>query len=49
MKLAFIGGGTMGEAIIAGVLDKRVVAQADITACDISWRQRRRRGDRRYI
>jgi len=36
MKLAFIGGGTMGEAIIAGVLDKGVVAPADIAACDIS-------------
>jgi len=36
MKLAFIGGGTMGEAIIAGVLDKGVVSPGDISACDIS-------------
>ena len=36
MKLAFIGGGTMGEAIIAGVLDKGVLSPADIAACDIS-------------
>ncbi len=36
MKLAFIGGGTMGEAIIAGVLEKGIVSPADIAACDIS-------------
>src|SRR5207247_8850426 len=36
MRRAFIGGGTMGEAITAGVLDKGVVAPADIAACDIS-------------
>jgi pyrroline-5-carboxylate reductase len=40
MKIAFIGGGTMGEAIIAGVLDKGVVAPADIAACDISAARR---------
>ena len=36
MKLAFIGAGVMGEAIIAGVLDRAVVSPADIAACDIS-------------
>jgi len=36
MKLAFIGAGIMGEAIIAGVLDKGIVSHADIAACDIS-------------
>jgi len=40
MKLAFIGGGTMGEAIIAGVLAKGVVSPVDIAACDISAARR---------
>src|SRR2546425_7401162 len=40
MKLAFIGGGIMGEAIIAGVLDKGIVSPADIAACDISAARR---------
>ncbi len=35
MKLGFIGGGTMGEAIIAGVLNKGIASPADIAACDI--------------
>ena len=35
MKLAFIGGGVMGEAIISGVLAKGVAQPADIAACDI--------------
>jgi len=35
MKLAFIGAGVMGEAIIAGVLNKGIAAPADIAACDI--------------
>lgn len=36
MKLAFIGGGMMGEAIIAGVLNKGIAKPADIAACDIA-------------
>src|SRR5439155_19745222 len=40
MKLAFIGAGVMGEAIIAGVLDKGIVSPADISACDISAARR---------
>ncbi|MBI3744788.1 MAG: pyrroline-5-carboxylate reductase [Chloroflexi bacterium] len=35
MKLGFIGGGTMAEAIIAGVLKQRAAAAGDITASDI--------------
>ena len=35
MKLAFIGAGIMGEAIIAGVLKKGIALPEDITACDI--------------
>jgi len=35
VKLAFIGAGVMGEAIIAGVLKKGMAVPEDITACDI--------------
>lgn len=35
MKLAFIGGGMMGEAIIAGVLARGVATPADIAVCEI--------------
>jgi pyrroline-5-carboxylate reductase len=41
MKLAFIGGGVMGEAIISALLDKGVAQPADITACDIVARRRK--------
>jgi pyrroline-5-carboxylate reductase len=40
MKLAFIGGGVMGEAIINALLDKGIVQAADITAYDIVARRR---------
>jgi pyrroline-5-carboxylate reductase len=40
MKLAFIGGGVMGEAIISALLDKGIVQAADITVCDIVARRR---------
>lgn len=33
-SLAFIGGGAMGEAMISGLLNRRVVAPSDITASD---------------
>lgn len=36
MKIAFIGAGVMGEAIIKGVLAKGLCAPADVVACDIS-------------
>jgi pyrroline-5-carboxylate reductase len=36
MKLGFIGGGVMGEAIIAGVLNKGVARPGEIAACDIA-------------
>jgi pyrroline-5-carboxylate reductase len=35
VKLAFIGGGMMGEAIIAGVLGKGLARPADIAVCEI--------------
>jgi pyrroline-5-carboxylate reductase len=35
MKLAFIGGGIMGEAIIGGVIGRKLAAPADIAVCDI--------------
>ena len=35
MKLAFIGGGMMGEAIIAGVLGNKLASAADIAVCEI--------------
>jgi pyrroline-5-carboxylate reductase len=35
MKLAFIGGGMMGEAIIAGALNKGIAKPDEIAACDI--------------
>ena len=35
MKLAFIGGGAMGEAILAAVLTKGLAAASDVTACDV--------------
>jgi pyrroline-5-carboxylate reductase len=36
MKIAFVGAGVMGEAMIKGVLAKGLCAPADIVACDIS-------------
>ena len=35
MKLGFIGGGVMGEAILAGALDKGVTRPGEIAVCDI--------------
>jgi pyrroline-5-carboxylate reductase len=35
MRLAFIGGGMMGEAIIAGVLANKLAAPGDISVCEI--------------
>ncbi len=35
MKLAFIGGGVMGEAIIAGVLGKGLAKPEEVAVCDI--------------
>jgi pyrroline-5-carboxylate reductase len=35
MRIAFIGGGMMGEAMIAGVLSKQVVSPADIAVAEI--------------
>jgi len=35
MKLAFIGGGMMGEAIITGALARGITASADVSVCEI--------------
>lgn len=40
MKIAFIGGGNMGEAILAAILRKRLAAEADICISDISPQRR---------
>jgi pyrroline-5-carboxylate reductase len=36
MKIAFIGGGNMGEAILAALIEKNLAAPADICVSDIS-------------
>lgn len=36
MKITFIGSGVMGEAIIRGILERKLANPADITATDIS-------------
>ena len=36
MKLAFIGGGTMGEAIVAGAIANNVAGADSITVCDVA-------------
>lgn len=41
MKLAFIGGGMMGEAVIAGAIDNQVTDAGSITVCDVSDERRR--------
>ncbi|MBI1885108.1 MAG: pyrroline-5-carboxylate reductase [Chloroflexi bacterium] len=41
MKLAFIGGGVMGEAIISAVLSKGLAKAQDVVACDVLAQRRR--------
>jgi pyrroline-5-carboxylate reductase len=41
LKIAFIGGGNMGEAILAAVLRKKLAAPAGISVSDISASRRR--------
>jgi pyrroline-5-carboxylate reductase len=40
MKIAFIGGGNMGEAILAAMLNKKLAISKDITVSDISEARR---------
>ena len=40
MKLAFIGGGVMGEAIISGILNNGLAQPQDVAACDILAQRR---------
>ena len=35
MKLGFIGGGLMGEAILAGAVEKQIAGGADVAVCEI--------------
>lgn len=41
MKIAFIGGGVMGEAMVKSLLTKGVVASADVTVSDIAPQRRK--------
>jgi pyrroline-5-carboxylate reductase len=41
IKIAFIGGGNMGEAMLAAVLEKKLATPADITVSDIIESRRR--------
>ena len=36
MKIAFIGGGNMGEAMLSALINKRIAKSKDITVSDIS-------------
>jgi pyrroline-5-carboxylate reductase len=36
MKIAFIGGGNMGEAMLSAIVDKRIIRARDIVVADIS-------------
>jgi len=40
MRIAFIGGGNMGEAIIRGILDRGLAEADDIVASDVSEKRR---------
>jgi pyrroline-5-carboxylate reductase len=40
VKLAFIGGGTMGEAIVAGAIANKVASAGDIAVCDVALARR---------
>jgi pyrroline-5-carboxylate reductase len=40
VKLAFVGGGVMGEAMIAGVLNNGLAKPEDVAACDILAQRR---------
>jgi len=40
MKIAFVGGGNMGEAMIRGILDKGLARAEDIVVSDISQKRR---------
>lgn len=41
VKMAFIGGGVMGEAILSGVLRSKLTSAADITVCDTDETRRK--------
>ena len=41
-KLGFIGGGNMAEALMAGLLQNRVFAPADLIASDVDAARRSR-------
>ncbi len=41
MKIAFIGGGMMGEAMLSGLLNRKVVEAGAILVCDIDQARRK--------
>lgn len=41
MRLAFIGGGNMGEAMLAAILEKGLSTAENVTVSDISEPRRR--------
>jgi pyrroline-5-carboxylate reductase len=41
MKVVFIGGGNMGEAMLSAAIDKKVISASTIIVCDISETRRR--------
>jgi len=49
MKIAFIGGGNMGEAMLAAILAKGLSSQEDITVSDISQSRRQYLGQKYSI
>lgn len=40
MKVSFVGGGAMGEAMVRGIIGRAVAAPSDITVCDIDAQRR---------
>jgi pyrroline-5-carboxylate reductase len=49
VKLAFIGGGMMGESVIAGVLGKKLASRADIAVCEIVADRRKHLADKHGV
>jgi pyrroline-5-carboxylate reductase len=49
MKLALIGGGIMGEAILAGVLGRGLTAPGDITVCELIPERRQYLAERHHV
>ncbi len=46
LKVVVIGGGNMGEALVAGILEKGVCALGDVVVCDVRPERNRYMGER---